>query len=58
MSRNLVSLAKSDRGQGLLEYALVVSLVAIACYATLVLMGNRLTNNTYGLANKQAQWNQ
>ena len=35
---------KDDRGQGLVEYALVIAIVAIVALATLRVLGRRATN--------------
>jgi pilus assembly protein Flp/PilA len=37
-----------ERGQGLVEYALVIALVAVACVAALTLFGNKTNNQLYG----------
>ncbi len=51
MVRLLVALVRSKDAQGVFEYALIVAVVAIACFATMVLMGQAV-NNTYGLQNE------
>ena len=40
---------KDDRGQGLVEYALVIALVAMIALATLRVLGHRV-NNSLGSA--------
>lgn len=35
---------RGERGQGLVEYALILILVAVAAVATLTLFGNKLMN--------------
>ncbi len=55
--RNAIALTRSERAQGILEYALIVALIAIACFATMVLLGTTV-KNTYGLQNKTSLWNQ
>jgi Flp pilus assembly pilin Flp len=41
----------SQRGQGLTEYALVLSIVSIAAVATVSLFGNIIITTFYGLIN-------
>jgi pilus assembly protein Flp/PilA len=40
----LRALWRDESGQGLVEYALIIALVAIAVIAALVLLGNRIGN--------------
>jgi Flp pilus assembly pilin Flp len=37
-----------ERGQSLVEYALVIALVAVACIAALTLFGRKTNNQLYG----------
>jgi Flp pilus assembly pilin Flp len=55
--RNAKALARGDLGQGIMEYALIVAVIAIACFATMVLLGHGVAN-TYGLQNKASLWNE
>jgi pilus assembly protein Flp/PilA len=41
-----------DRGQGLVEYALVIAFIAIVCVAALNLLGQRNNNSLSNTANK------
>jgi Flp pilus assembly pilin Flp len=41
----------SQQGQGLTEYALVLSIVSIAAVATITLFGNIIVNTFYGMIN-------
>ncbi len=40
----LRSLTKGERGQGMVEYGLIIALVAIAVIAALFLLGGNLSN--------------
>jgi Flp pilus assembly pilin Flp len=51
VKRILAALAQRTDAQGLLEYAVIVAVIAIACFATMVLLGHTLSN-TFGLQNK------
>ncbi len=37
-------LLRDERGQGLLEYALIISLVSVAAYAALTFLGSKNNN--------------
>ena len=41
----------NERGQGLTEYALVLSIVSIAAVATVTLFGDIIINTFYGMIN-------
>jgi Flp pilus assembly pilin Flp len=45
MLNNFRRLLRDERGQGLVEYALIITLVSVAAFAALSLMGHK-TNNT------------
>lgn len=45
------ALRKSQRGQGLTEYALVLSIVSIAAVATVALFGDIIVNTFYSIIN-------
>lgn len=47
----LRTLAHSQRGQGLTEYALVLSIVSIAAVATVTLFGDIIIDTFYGMIN-------
>lgn len=51
MSSMLRKVAHNERGQGLTEYALVLSIVSIAAVATVTLFGDIIVNNFYSLIN-------
>jgi Flp pilus assembly pilin Flp len=42
---NFRRLLRDERGQGIIEYALIISLVSVAAFAALSLLGHK-TNNT------------
>ena len=42
--RRVLACLKDERGQGLVEYALVIALVAIVALATLRVLGRRINN--------------
>jgi len=41
--RRLISAGGSERGQGLVEYALILTLIAIVAIVALVYLGNQVT---------------
>lgn len=43
--RSLLALLKDDRGQGLVEYALIVALVAMVALAALRVLGDKAKNS-------------
>ena len=47
----LRTLAHSQRGQGLTEYAMVLSIVSIAAVATVTLFGDIIIDTFYGMIN-------
>jgi pilus assembly protein Flp/PilA len=40
----------NEEGQGLVEYALIIALVAIVCIVALTLLGNRVSNTYTNIA--------
>jgi len=42
--RLVVSLRRSERGQGMVEYALILVLIAVVVIAILILLGNQVQN--------------
>ena len=46
MLATLETFARDDRGQGVLEYALIITLVSVAAFASLVALGGKV-NNTF-----------
>ncbi|MFH1675514.1 MAG: Flp family type IVb pilin [bacterium] len=51
MANGLRHKIKSQRGQGLTEYALVLSIVSIAAVATVTLFGDIIINTFYSMIN-------
>ncbi len=49
--RILVSMLKDDRGQGLVEYALIIALVSIIAIAALKFLGAKASNTLNNAAN-------
>ncbi len=49
MLKNFTAMLYDDRGQGLVEYALIIALVSIVAIAALRLLGGR-ANNTLSTA--------
>jgi Flp pilus assembly pilin Flp len=49
--RKLRKLTRSQRGQGLTEYAMVLSIVSIAAVATVTLFGDIIINTFYDMIN-------
>ncbi len=49
MARKLRDIIRCQRGQGLTEYAMVLSIVSIAAVATVTLFGNIIIDTFYGL---------
>lgn len=45
------SLLRGEEGQGMVEYGLIIALVAIAVIATLILLGGNLNNLFTSVAN-------
>jgi Flp pilus assembly pilin Flp len=43
---------RDDRGQGLVEYALIIGLIAIVAFAALKFLGGRATNSLNNSANQ------
>ena len=52
MVRDARSMVRDDRGQGLVEYALIIALIAIVCASVLSIFGS---NNNHGLKNSANQ---
>ena len=51
MAKKPQSLAKDRRGQSLVEYALILALVALACIAALIYTGSQTTGVAWTGAN-------
>ena len=49
--KNFVSMLKDDRGQGLVEYALIIALVSIIAIAALKFLGAKASNTLNNAAN-------
>jgi pilus assembly protein Flp/PilA len=52
MLHNLYAMLRSDDGQGLIEYALVIALVAVVAIAALKLLGGKVNNTLNNAANQ------
>ncbi len=50
----VVSFLSSERGQGLLEYALIIALVAIAAVAALTKLSGASDNKLFNAANQMS----
>ena len=48
----IVNLLKEDKGQGMVEYGLIIALVAIAVIASITLLGGNLRNVFNHINNK------
>ncbi len=46
----LTSLARREEGQDLLEYALLIALIAIVCVGAITLAGTQVSNTFYNIA--------
>ena len=51
MIKNFVSMLRDDAGATLVEYSLVVALIAIVCIAAVTTMGNKVNNKLNNAAN-------
>ena len=49
--RWIVNVVEVEEGQGLVEYALIIGLVAVLCVAALTLMGGQASAMLSGLGN-------
>ena len=49
--RTVRDILKTERGQGLTEYAMVLSIVSIAAVATVTLFGDIIINTFYSMIN-------
>jgi pilus assembly protein Flp/PilA len=49
--KNFVSMLQDDRGQGLVEYALIIALVSIIAIAALKFLGAKASNTLNNAAN-------
>ncbi len=49
--KNFVSMLQDDRGQGLVEYALIIALVSIVAIAALKFLGAKASNTLNNAAN-------
>ncbi len=49
--KNFVSMLKDDKGQGLVEYALIIALVSILAIAALKFLGGKASNTLNNAAN-------
>ena len=49
--KTFVSMLKDDRGQGLVEYALIIALVSIIAIAALKFLGAKASNTLNNAAN-------
>jgi pilus assembly protein Flp/PilA len=52
MLNSLYAMLRSDDGQGLIEYALVIALVAVVAIAALKLLGGKVNNTLNNAANQ------
>jgi len=50
MVQYLASLVRRDEGQDLLEYALLIALIAIVCVGAITLAGTQVMNTFYNIA--------
>jgi pilus assembly protein Flp/PilA len=50
MVQYLTSLVRRDEGQDLLEYALLIALIAIVCVGAITLAGTQVSNAFYNIA--------
>ncbi len=46
----LTTLARREEGQDLLEYALLIALIAIVCVGAITLAGTNVSNTFYNIA--------
>ena len=51
MFKTLISILTNDEGQGLVEYALIIALIAIVVMAALRALGNSSTNSLTNASN-------
>ena len=51
MLRSLVAMFRDERGQGLVEYALIIALVSVVAIAALRLIGTNAKNKLSNAAN-------
>ena len=49
--RKMISFLKEDKGQGMVEYGLIIALVAIAVIAAITALGGNL-KNVFGIINE------
>ena len=54
MIRHLLHLAQGEEGQGLAEYALILSLIAIVAIAALIFLGGSLSSTLSYIGNSIA----
>ncbi len=50
MLEHLKTLARREEGQDLLEYALLIALIAIVCVGAITLAGTNVSNTFYNIA--------
>jgi pilus assembly protein Flp/PilA len=50
----LKRIGKSNKGQGMVEYGLIISLIAVACVAALLLLGPKIAAMFNSVANSLA----
>ncbi len=50
LMRQIGALARRDDGQDLLEYALLIALIAIVCVAAITAAGNQVSNIFFNIA--------
>lgn len=44
MKKQMISFLKEDKGQGMVEYGLIIALIAIAVIAAITFLGENLTD--------------
>lgn len=52
--KQMISFLKEDKGQGMVEYGLIIALVAIAVIAAITALGGNL-KNVFGIINENLQ---
>ena len=52
--KKMISFLKEDKGQGMVEYGLIIALVAIAVIAAITALGGNL-KNVFGIINENLQ---
>jgi pilus assembly protein Flp/PilA len=50
MARAFSSLVRDDEGQALVEYGMIIALIAVVCYTAVALLGTNINNMLTNLA--------